>query len=89
MTRQTEDYITLKPIADRFKEIANSISDEKIKILIKEELKHQIKEQVEFGRTIAEWVEEMLEEDDSWVTLVKQCMEKVLRRNLQSSEVFL
>lgn len=79
MTRQTEDYITLKPIADRFKEIANSISDEEIKILIKEELKHQIKEQVEFGRTIAEWVEEMLEEDDSWVTLVKQCMEKSIK----------
>ena len=79
MTERTADYITLKPIAERFKEIANSISDEEIKILIKEELKHQIKEQVEFGRTIAEWVEEMLEEDDSWVTLVKQCMEKSIR----------
>ena len=79
MKEQTADYITLKPIAERFKEIANTISDEEIKILIKEELRHQIKEQVEFGRTIAEWVHEMLEEDDSWIALVKQCMEKSIR----------
>ena len=27
MTNQTQDYITLKPIAERFKEVAMSISD--------------------------------------------------------------
>lgn len=35
MTNQTQDYITLKPIAERFKEVANSISDEEIKSIIK------------------------------------------------------
>ena len=28
MTNQTQDYITLKPIAERFKEVAMSISDD-------------------------------------------------------------
>ena len=78
MGNQTADYITLKPIAERFKEIANNISDEEIKILIKEELRHQIKEQVEFGETIAEWVHEMLE-DDSWKDLVEECMERCIK----------
>ena len=38
MTNQTQDYITLKPIAERFKEVAMSISDDEIKSIIKEEL---------------------------------------------------
>lgn len=28
MSGQVQDYITLKPIAERFKEVANSISDD-------------------------------------------------------------
>jgi len=39
---QTRDYITLKPIAERFKEVAATISDDKIKCLIKNELREQI-----------------------------------------------
>ena len=35
MSRQVQDYITLKPIAERFKEVAMSISDDEIKALIK------------------------------------------------------
>lgn len=31
MNRQTEDYISLKPIADRFKNVANSITDNEIR----------------------------------------------------------
>lgn len=64
MSKQVQDYISLKPIADRFKEVANTISDDEIKSLIKEELRSQIRDQVEFGSVISEWVEEMLEDDD-------------------------
>jgi len=64
MSKQVQDYISLKPIADRFKEVANTISDDEIKLLIKEELRNQIRNQVEFGSVISEWVEEMLEEDE-------------------------
>lgn len=73
MSKQVQDYISLKPIADRFREIANTISDDEIKFLIKEELRNQIREQVEFGSTISEWVDEMLEEDDM-VELVRHSL---------------
>ncbi len=64
MSNQVQDYISLKPIADRFKEVASTISDDEIKSLIKEELRNQIRNQVEFGSTISEWVDEMLGEDE-------------------------
>ena len=42
MNRQTEDYISLKPIADRFKDAANSITDDEIRNMIKNSLQRQI-----------------------------------------------
>ena len=36
---QTENYIILKLIAERFNKIANSISDDEIKSLIKDEIR--------------------------------------------------
>ncbi|MEY8352510.1 hypothetical protein AALB39_04045 [Lachnospiraceae bacterium 54-53] len=72
MTDQTRDYIALKPIADRFKEVASTISDDEIRSLIKEELREQIHKQVEFGSTIAEWVDDYLEDDDT-CEFVKKC----------------
>ncbi len=83
MTSQTQDYITLKPIAERFKEVANSISDEEIKSLIKEELRKQISSQVNFGSTIAQWVEDMLEDDDSWIELVMKCMKESIKNKFR------
>jgi CRISPR/Cas system CMR subunit Cmr4 (Cas7 group RAMP superfamily) len=73
MTKQTQDYISLKPIAERFKDVATSISDNEIKEIIKDELRTQIREQVEFGSVIGEWVDTILE-DDEWVELVRKCM---------------
>lgn len=43
MDNQTENYIILKPIAERFNRIANSITDDEIKSLIKSELRNQFK----------------------------------------------
>ena len=42
MDNQTQDYITLKPIAERFKEVAMTISNDEIKAIIKVELREQI-----------------------------------------------
>ena len=47
MNRQTEDYISLKPIADRFKDAANSITDDEIRNMIKNSLQRQIDEQLD------------------------------------------
>lgn len=73
MTEQARDYITLKPIAERFKEVAATISDDEIRSLIKEELREQIHSQVEFGSTIAEWVDTYMEEDEM-CELVRKCL---------------
>ncbi len=83
MTNQTQDYIVLKPIAERFKEVAATISDDEIKSLIKEELKEQIRTQVDFGSTIAQWVEEMLDCDDSWFELVTNCMKESIKNKFK------
>lgn len=83
MTNQTQDYITLKPIAERFKEVANSISNEEIKSLIKQELREQIRTQVDFGSTIAQWVDDMLEDDESWVELVISCMKESIKNKFK------
>ena len=83
MTNQTQDYIILKPIAERFKEVAATISDDEIKSLIKEELREQIRTQVDFGTTIAQWVEDMLNDDESWVELVINCMKESIKNKFR------
>ena len=83
MTKQTQDYVTLKPIAERFKEVAMSITDDEIKSLIKEELRNQIRDQVDFGYTIGRWVDDMLENDESLVELVISCMKESIRNKFK------
>lgn len=83
MTNQTQDYITLKPIAERFKEVAATISDDEIKSIIKDELREQIRTQVDFGSTIAQWVEDMLNDDESWVELVIDCMKESIKNKFK------
>lgn len=50
MTEQTENYIVLKPIADRFNEIAKSFSDEEIRSIIKNTMREQISKAFDFDR---------------------------------------
>lgn len=83
MTKQTQDYVTLKPIAERFKEVAMSITDDEIKSIIKEELRNQIRDQVDFGYTIGQWVDDMLENDESWVELVISCMKESIKNKFK------
>lgn len=83
MTNQTKDYITLKPIADRFKEAAMTISDDEIKAMIKDELRNQIREQVDFGYTISAWVDTMLEDEDEWLELVRKCMKESIKNKFK------
>lgn len=49
MNKQTETYITLKPIAERFSNIANEITDEEIKDLIKSCMREKIAEVIDFN----------------------------------------
>jgi len=76
MERQTHDYITLKPIAERFKEVAISVSDKEIKAIIESELRKQISEQVRLGSMIQEFTEDWLYDNEDFVkNCIKQCIE--------------
>lgn len=50
MEKQTENYIVLKPIAERFNMVAKEISDDDIKHIIKEAMKEQIQGIFNFGK---------------------------------------
>lgn len=63
MKEQTENYIILKPIAERFNKIAKEISDSDIKYIIKEAMREQIKDVFDFGR-LGELTEEYIEENE-------------------------
>lgn len=48
MTTQTENYLILKPIAERFNRVANEISDVDIKHIIVGLMKEKISESINF-----------------------------------------
>lgn len=50
MTEQTQNYIILKPVAERFNEIAKTISDEEIRSLIKATMREQLIKAFDFDR---------------------------------------
>jgi len=69
---KTENYIILKPIAERFNRIANSISDDEIKSLIKDEMRNQLK-QVNFSSQIEEIIFDYIENNqEDMLDLYKQ-----------------
>lgn len=68
---------------ERMKRVAESITDDELKELIKEELRKQIQNQVDFGSTIAEWVDTMLEDDESWIELVFNCMKECIKNKFK------
>lgn len=77
MENKTESYIILKPIAERFNRIANEITDDEIKQLIKSELREQLRESGiarSVGFIIDEWFE-----DSKNVEFIKDAVEKSIR----------
>ena len=86
MTNQTSDYISLKPIADRFKEAANQITDEEIQEMVRNAIRKQINDQIllntgVLGDVINEWIENWLEDPDNceWtLNLIKEGLRKKL-----------
>jgi hypothetical protein len=49
MTQQTENYLILKSIAERFNRVASEITDDDIKYIIKSSLKEKIVETIDFN----------------------------------------
>ena len=63
MDKQTENYIILKPIAERFNLVAKDISDEDIKYIIKDAMKEQIKGIFDFER-LSELTDTYIDENE-------------------------
>lgn len=78
MTDQTQDYIVLKPIAERFKKVADKITDDDIKWLIKDELREQIRTQVNLGNYVDEIVAEFFEQEN-----MKERIWKLIEENIK------
>ena len=70
MNNQTADYISLKPLADRFRKAAESIDDDEIKNIIKSKIEEKVEKQLdEIEIPLLSIVEEWFNDDDNiiWV----------------------
>lgn len=82
MNEQTEDYIKLKSISERFKNVANSISDEDINCLIKNELREQIAEKVNLGTYVEDIVIDYMEDPEN-VQIIHDAIKKEIKNALK------
>lgn len=61
MTRQTENYLILKPIAERFNRVSSEITDDDIKYMIKSLMKQKIAEAIDFS-VVSDIINDYLDE---------------------------
>ena len=80
MNTETAQYLSLKSIAERFKEVASTITDDEIRSIIKTELREQIHKQVDFGEVISEWVDIWLDDENNAEFVMKCLKESVKER---------
>ena len=61
MNRQTENYLILKPLAERFNRVASEITDDDIKHMITSLMKEKIAECIDF-RVVSDIIDEYIDE---------------------------
>lgn len=82
-TKQTEDYLSLKQLAERFQESANRITDEELDCIIRSKIKEQIEEQIDFsylGIAIEETIENWFEDNENCNFILDTLRESIERR---------
>lgn len=77
MNNKTENYIILKPIAERFNKVASEISDDDIKSIIKMAMKEQIENSFDFG-VLSDIAEEYI--DDNKDKINEMIMESICNK---------
>lgn len=85
MTKQTEDYLSLKPLAERFQEAANRITDEELDYIIRSKIKEQIEEQIDFsslGIAIEETIKNWFDDNEN-CNFVLDTLKKSIERRLR------
>ena len=85
MTKQTEDYLSLRPLGERFREAANRITDEELDYIIRSKIKEQIDEQIDFsyfGTAIEEVIDNWFEDNENY-NFVLDTLKKSIERRLR------
>ena len=82
MSKQTEDYISLKPIADRFREAAKSISDDELREIIKDGLRSKVREELDCINLPLEEITESWFEDESNVAWILNSLKESIENRL-------
>ena len=77
MSNQTENYIILKPIVERFSRIANEMTDDDIKNLIKSSLREQLST-IDIGRLVGYIIDEYFE-NQSNIESINDIIEKSIK----------
>lgn len=77
MNEQTSKYISLKPISEKFNNVAKEISEEDIKSIIIGELKEQL-HTINFGSCINEIIEDYIENNSYEIN--KLIKESIIRK---------
>lgn len=77
MTQQSENYLILKPIAERFSRVASEITDDDIKYIIKQVMREKICDALDFSvvqEKLNDWV------DDNSDKIVHAMQEAIMNR---------
>lgn len=83
MAKQTEDYLSPKPLAERFQEAANGITDEELGYIIKSKIEEQIEKQIDlssFGTAMEEVTENWFEDNENYNFVLDALRESIERR---------
>lgn len=86
MNKQTADYISLKPLADRFREVANSISDDEIKNIIVKKLEEKVDEQLDEINIPLEEIVNYWFDDDNNINWVIDNLKKSIENKLSNKK---
>lgn len=82
MNKQTYDYISLKALSDRFREVAETITNDEIKSIIKSQIEEKVKDElnsvdIPLSEITNEWFED--EDNATWIlNTLKESIENKL-----------
>ena len=82
MSKQTEDYISLKQIADRFREAAKSISDDELREIVKDGLRSKVREELDCMELPLEEIVESWFEDEKNVAWILNSLKESIENRL-------
>ena len=74
---QTENYIVLKPIAERFSKVASEITDSDIETIIKDVMKERIADVIDFS-PITDKISEFVENNEE--IIIHAVLDSIVKR---------